>query len=129
VTQILPEAGQSARPVSAGQAQLIPQGDEWWALDAYKGVEQIYFILSRTQRHDLEGALSRMPAYRTDPPTTGYQPVTAPAYLATRGMVKVHSASPVAVPTQQGVHTLVSDTFVNDLMTGDLVVTRWFQHL
>lgn len=129
VTQILPEAGQRAMPVAAGQAQIIPSGDEWWALDAYKGVEQIYFILSRTQRFDLEAALSRMPVTRTDPPSTGYQPVTAPAYLATRGMVKVHSSAPASVPTQQGVQTVVSDTFVSDLMTGDLVLTRWFQHL
>ncbi|MEZ5559560.1 MAG: hypothetical protein R3E86_13580 [Pseudomonadales bacterium] len=128
VTQIHPEAGQMSTPLVANQPYLVPGGTEWWGLDSYKGVEHIYFVLSRTQRTDIEQALRTLPVERPAP-AGSYQPVTQPALLATRGLVKVQAAAPTSVQTNGGAtQTVTPDTFSSQLQTGDLVVTRWFQH-
>jgi hypothetical protein len=128
VTQIHPEALQASAPLMANQSYLIPNGTEWWGLDAYKGVEQFYFVLSRTQRTDLEQALRSMPTDRP-PPASNFQAISQPALLATRGLVKVQAAAPAQVPTAYGqTQNMVAESFASQLHTGDLVITRWFQH-
>lgn len=129
VTQIHPERGVPQSPLVSGHTYLIPGGNEWWGLDSYKGVEQIYFVLSKTPLPQLEQALAAMPATRTDPTGT-YTPVAQPAYFATRGMVKVHAAAPTDLPSLQTASTPITpDTFFAMGGAGQLVVTRWFQHI
>ena len=128
VTQIRPEPREAITPLTADRAYLLPDGNEWWGLDNYKGVEHLYFVLSRGRRPDLEAALLQLPTERPNPPAT-YQPVSDPALVATRGLVKVKSEAPVRIPGSQGMaQTVSADAFSSELAGADLVITRWFRH-
>jgi hypothetical protein len=128
VTPMLPEPLQATIQLSANRSYLLPEGNEWWGLDEYQGVEHIYFVMTREQNLELEQALEALPQARPAPPPD-YQPVVQPAMLSTRGMVKVQSDAPTAIPTQYGGNQMATaETFSADILTGDLVVTRWFQH-
>lgn len=127
VTQIMPEAGKASFPIAANQSHLIPQGSEWWGLDEYRGVEHIYFILSQTRRTDLEQALAPLPVDRP-PPGAGYSAVQEPTLFATRGLVKVQSQAPDGSASPTSLNQAPSSSFSTEMLTGDLIITRWFQH-
>lgn len=129
VTQILPEAGQPAVRLAADVAYLMPEGIEWWGLDPYPGVEQLYFVLSRTRRYDLEAALSTFPTVRPKGGDAVHATSSTPALVASRGLEKRRAEAPVLVPTLQGVPAKLSaDAFRQQLGNADLVLTRYFQH-
>lgn len=130
VAQIYPEAmEQQASPVRAGETYLLPGGNDWWALDEYKGVEQIYFLASFTVRDDVETLLREMAGVPRSVRRDSYRPVAEPAVIpVTRGLVKVKGA-PITIPTQSGSRQTVTPTlFSAKELSGEVVVTRWFNH-
>ncbi|NOX69144.1 MAG: DUF4384 domain-containing protein [Gammaproteobacteria bacterium] len=130
VAQIYPEAmGQKTKPVRAGETYLLPGDSDWWALDEYKGIEQIYFLASFTARDDVETLLREMAGVPRSVTRDSYRPVAEPAVIpVTRGLVKVKGA-PISIPTQSGSSQSVTPTlFSSKELSGEVVVTRWFNH-
>ncbi len=132
VAQIFPDSEEGhSNPVQPGAGYLTPGGEnDWWAMDSFKGVEQIYFMASYAQRPDIEQILEQMAGMPRTPEAQNYQPVAAPAFIpTTRGLVKVKSQQPVAVPgSAAGPQPVSATLFTNEDPGGDLVITRWFNH-
>ena len=130
VAQIYPDASEGHQnPVTPGQGYLIPASDEdWWAMDTFKGVEQVFFVASYTQRDDIQQVLTRMADEPRELQTQQYQPVQQAAFVpATRGLVKVKK--PAVQVSAGGVSQSITPTmFSSSEATGEVVVTRWFQH-
>lgn len=130
VAQIYPDAEEGhSNPVAAGRDYLVPEGPEdWWGMDSFKGVEQVFFIASYTRREDIEQVLSRMANQPRNVSLQSYQPVTEAAYApSTRGLVKVRK-DPVSVKTASGTQSFTPTLFASEETTGEVVVTRWFRH-
>ncbi len=100
VARIFPDSdGSLTNPVAPGANHLMPGGDQWWALDDQRGIEQIYFVASREQRPDIEAAIDRLASQPRRLNAAGLQPVMEPAVVpATRGLVKVEAPAPVTLP-------------------------------
>ncbi len=130
VAQIFPDTESGAvNPARPGQQYLLPEGVDWWGLDEYKGVEQIYFVASFSQRIDLEEIVA---ALVNQPRTRGgvYEPVTEAAIVPVpRGLIKTQVAPPTMVPTSYGQpYEVTPQAFSTTAAGADLVITRWFRH-
>ncbi len=131
IAKIFPESTVGpGNPVEAGRKYLLPEGDEWWGLDQYRGIEQVYFVASFRQRTDIESLLASLPDRRPGTRGDGYQPVSEPTVIPVpKGLIKVQDAAPVSVSTSSGASVEVSPTsFAATVAGADLVVTRWFRH-
>jgi hypothetical protein len=130
VAQIFPDPDSSiGNPVEAGKEYMFPQGDMWWGLDDFRGVETVYFFASYTRRTDIEQLVENLASTERRVPED-YRAVEIPPVIPpTRGMVKVSAASPTELTTMGGVQQEVTPTaFTAQLAGVDLVVTRWFHH-
>ena len=116
-------------PVRAHQLYIVPPADEWYGLDAYTGVEEIYFVASFTRSTELERSIKRLAAQkrRVRP---DYRAVRQAAVIPdTRGLVKIKTGQPAAVQAQSGKsHDYRPTTFLATVKGADLVITRWFYH-
>ena len=128
VTPVFPSSESSFQnPVLPDQSIQIPENTRWYALDTYRGVETFYFLASRVRRPDLENLLSELGS-RKRSPIKQYQPVES-ATIATRGIVAIETGSPTQVQNQAGqTHNVTPTSFLAQVGSVDLVVTRWFQH-
>ena len=52
-----PPTSPLANPVKAGEQYVIPEGNNWFSLDQYKGIETIFFVVSPEKRQDIEEIL------------------------------------------------------------------------
>jgi hypothetical protein len=130
VAEIFPDPDSSiGNPVTAGQQYMFPEGDMWWGLDEYRGVETVYFVASHNSRADIEDVIARMANTERRIPED-YRTVQQAAVIPqTRGLVKVQSGQPIAVQTQTGSTYEVTPTDFTSAVSGvDLVITRWFHH-
>ncbi len=130
VAQIYPDVEEGhTNPVAPDESFTVPQGpQDWWAMDSFEGVEQVFFIASFTRREDIEQVLDRMANLPRDANPTGYQPVREAVVLpATRGLLKVKT-QPVQVQAASGQQSITPTLFSTEDTSGELVVTRWFQH-
>ena len=130
VAQIYPDAEEGhANPVAPDQSFMVPQGPlDWWAMDAFKGVEQVFFVASFTPRDDIEQVLERMANIPRSAQPQDYQPVRKPVTIpVTRGLVKVKT-QPVLVQVASGTQSITPTLFSTEETGGELVVTRWFMH-
>ncbi len=121
----------ASNPVSAGQAIVIPGGSDWFYLDQYKGVETIWFLVSRTRRTDLESQMQALagrsrPAF---PPDQQIASVKKPA-IVERGIAGTRpSRVPASLVSSAGLtYNVTPTTFSADSVQADLVLTRWFRH-
>lgn len=132
VAQIFPDpdSPQLTNPVTANRNYMLPEGDDWWALDDYRGTETIYFVASPRQRNDIEEVLAKLAGQPRSVSPASYQPVTDAAVVPLpRGLVKVTEAEPIQVPTGTGEQQTVTPTaFLSNNPGADLVITRWFYH-
>lgn len=132
VAQIFPDRDMPAtgNPVEAGNEYVLPEGDTWWGLDEYRGVETVYFVASPRQREDIESAVaSLLTAPRSVSPRS-YRPVTEAAVVPLpRGLVKVQDSQPVNISVSPGNEIAVTPTgFLATVEGAELVITRWFNH-
>ncbi len=127
LTRIYPRTD-DPNPIPADEEGLIPSGAQWWGLDEYKGVETIYFVLSKTALSDLETQLQSLPAARPALPAVSRTVSEAPL-IPTRGLVLVEETAPAHVASEAGtVHTLDTLGFTNNVDPNRVVVSRWFHH-
>jgi len=116
-------------PVQAHQLYIVPQADEWYGLDAYTGIEEIYFVASFTRRPELERSIKRLAAQKRRV-RADYRPVREAAIIpSTRGLVKVKTGQSATVQAQSGAtHDYTPTNFLATVKGADLVITRWFHH-
>ncbi len=131
VAQIYPDPdAQHTNPVQPGTQYRLPEGNEWWGLDDFRGIEQVYFLATRTRKPEIESALAQMAGQLRRSEVRGYQSVKEPAIVRTeRGMVKVTLADPVSIAASGGATQQVAPTnYLLDAAADGLVITRWFEH-
>ena len=125
-----PASGQT-NPVRANQQYVVPDGTAWYGLDQYKGVEQVFFVASRTPRQDIEGPLTQLAQTARPAPPQNFRAVREPAMPSsvTRGLVKVQMGTPSAVQGESGQRfSFTPQAFASPSGADDVVVTRWFNH-
>ena len=130
VAQIFPDPdSMTGNPAQRDRQYTLPEGDVWWGLDEYRGIETVYFVASQTRRLDIEDAIAKMASIKRRIPKD-YQPVQVAAVIPhTRGLVKVKAAPATTVTTESGTAYAVTPTAFSSVVSGvDLVITRWFSH-
>ena len=121
-------------PVKANRQYTFPEGTEWYGLDDFKGVENVYFIASKNRRLDLERIIKKMSRTPRNISKDNYQAVKVAAIPPTRGMVKINVANTTSmqssfVQSSQGItHKFTPTTFSTSASNADLTITRWFNH-
>ena len=132
IARIFPDpASGLSNPVRSGQQYVVPTGTSWYGLDQYKGVEQVFFVASRTPRQDIEGPLKELVQTARSAPPQGYRSVREPATTASsmRGLVKVQMGTPSTVQGESGQrYSFTPQAFAAQGGADDVVVTRWFNH-
>lgn len=117
-------------PVEPGRGYDLPDGDNWFYLDDYRGVENLYFLASREPLFDLEqmlhGFVTRTRSFRSDVavPAT----VEEPAEL-TRGLAGVRPGKDATIQSSDGSsYAVPSQLFASQMGVAEVVVWRWFRH-
>jgi hypothetical protein len=131
IARIFPDpASNLSNPVRANQQYVVPEGTAWYGLDQYKGVEQVFFIASRTPRQDIEGPLSQLAQTPRTAPPQNYRSVREAATSdASRGLVKVQMGAQSTVQGESGQrYNFTPQSFAAQSGTDDVVITRWFNH-
>lgn len=132
IARIFPDpASGQANPVRANQQYVVPEGTAWYGLDQYKGVEQVFFVASRTPRQDIEGPLTQLAQTARPAPPQNFRAVREPAMPTSvmRGLVKVQMGTPSAVQGESGQrYSFTPQAFAAQGGADDVVVTRWFNH-
>ncbi len=130
VASVFPDPGSNLyNPVRANKSYLVPGGTEWYGLDDYKGVEEIYFIASYNRRLDLERIISKLSSQKRVVPPDYKQVKVAAVIPRTRGIVKIDMGSSTKVQASNGsIHTFKPSTFIANSKNADLSITRWFKH-
>jgi hypothetical protein len=125
-----PASGQT-NPVRANQQYVVPEGTAWYGLDQYKGVEQVFFVASRTARQDIEGPLTQLAQTARPAPPQNFRAVREVAMpgAVSRGLVKVQMGTPSAVQGESGQRvSFTPQAFASPSGADDVVVTKWFNH-
>ena len=123
-----PPGNPFANPVIAGKQYVIPENDNWFSLDQFKGIETIFFVASGEKRDDIETIMTRIAGHERKPSDTPQQVTEAP--IIPQGFAGARrSQSPFAIQTglQQG-QQLLPTTFFAKTAGEALRVTRWFRH-
>ena len=132
IARIFPDpASSQTNPVRANQQYVVPEGTAWYGLDQYKGVEQVFFVASRTARQDIEGPLTQLAQTTRPAPPQNFRAVREVAMPSsvTRGLVKVQMGTPSAVQGESGQrYSFTPQAFASPGGVDDVVVTRWFNH-
>lgn len=132
IARIFPDpASGLSNPVRSGQQYVVPTGTSWYGLDQYKGVEQVFFIASRTPRQDIEGPLNQLAQTARTAPPQSYRSVREPAATVSsmRGLVKVQMGTPSTIQSESGQRvSFTPQAFASQGGADDVVVTRWFNH-
>ena len=131
IARIFPDpASGLSNPVQANRQYVVPEGTAWYGLDQYKGVEQVFFIASRTPRQDIEGPLSQLAQTPRTAPPQNYRSVREAATSdASRGLVKVQMGAPSTVQGESGQrYNFTPQSFAAQSGADDVVITRWFNH-
>jgi hypothetical protein len=117
-----------ANPVKAGQQHLLPEGNNWFSLDQFKGIETIFFVASHERRPDIEGILTTISG-RERHPSEKPLAVSEPAIIPNGFSGTRPSASPFAFSTSQRTQqALLPTTYFVKTAGEDLRITRWFRH-
>ncbi len=123
-----PPTSPLANPVKTGEQYVLPEGNNWFSLDQFKGIETIFFIASQEKRPDLEEILQSI--------TGRERPATATPHQVTKvAMVPYGVGS--ARPSAQGFNlsagsgpdqTIMPTSYFAKAAGEDLRLTRWFRH-
>jgi len=123
-----PPSSPLANPVKAGEQYVLPEGNNWFSLDQYKGIETIFFVASQEKRQDIEEILQSITG-RERPATENPQQVTKVAMVPYGVGGARPSAKPFSLPGGSGQdHTIIPTSYLAQKAGQDLRLTRWFRH-
>ena len=117
-----------ANPVKKGHQYVMPEGNNWFSLDQFRGIETIFFVASHHKRPDIEKIVSRIAGQERHPKATPKQ-VTEPPIIPAGFQGQVASTTPFMLPrnTYQR-QSVLPTTFFTKKAGEALRVTRWFRH-
>lgn len=120
----------AANPVEAGKRYTFPEGDEWFYLDDYRGVETLYLLASREPMPELDTLLADLAGKERQFQSDLEVPVLNDEPLeASRGLAGVRAGAGSLVSASDGEeHTAASQLFTAREDSGQLLITRWFNH-
>jgi hypothetical protein len=113
-------------PMTPNRVYSVPEGNKWFFLDENKGMEQIFFIVSRTRRPDIEQLFRKISAENKTLKQQAPITINEPLY-ASRGLAGVREGRQQEVTFQNGSQGRYDSTLFES-MQADFVVTRWFYH-
>jgi hypothetical protein len=117
-----------ANPVKAGQQYLLPEGNNWFSLDQFKGIETIFFVASHGRRPDIEQILTTITG-RERHPAEKPMAVSEPAIIPNGYSGARPGSAPFAFKTsQRSQQELLPTTYFVKTAREDLRITRWFRH-
>ena len=123
-----PTSNPFANPVKAGEQHLLPEGNNWFSLDQFKGIETIFFVASHERRPDIEDILTTISG-RERHPSERPVAVSEPAIIPNGFSGARPGASPFAFNTSQRTQQkLLPTTYFVKTAGEDLRLTRWFRH-
>jgi hypothetical protein len=125
-----PYVSAETNPVAAGTTVLIPDGNEAFELDGYRGEEHFFFLASRSPRHDLERQLKLLQQREVRPEPQSTTTVQSPI-VASRGIQGGSSRARrrETVATQDGAKAEVSvEQWLGEVGADEIVVSLPFQH-
>lgn len=121
-------------PLPANTTIEVPPGENWATLDSWRGVEHVYVLASRTQRVDLESALTTLAANVRDVDPARVLEMKAKVALVAeaapmkRGWGEARPSQFAGVKSSQGATFEVDSKIYQAKGPDDLVITRWFRH-
>lgn len=123
-----PPTAPLANPVKAGEQYVLPEGNNWFSLDQYKGIETIFFVASHEKQQDIEEILQSITG-RERPASENPQQVTKVAMVP----YGVGGASPGAEPFSLSGgaeldQPVIPTSYLAQKAGQDLRLTRWFRH-
>ncbi|MDH3503827.1 MAG: DUF4384 domain-containing protein [Nitrospirota bacterium] len=117
-----------ANPVKKGQQYVIPDNNNWFSLDQFKGIETVFFVASPDKRQDIEDILASIGGRERHPAATPQQVTEAPIIPAGFHR-RQQSTTPFTLgqdsSSDQG---LMPTTYFTQKAGEALRVTRWFRH-
>ncbi|WP_342348506.1 DUF4384 domain-containing protein [uncultured Nitrospira sp.] len=123
-----PPTSPLANPVKAGEQYVLPEGNNWFSLDQYKGIETIFFVVSQDKRQDIEEILQSITG-RERPANENAQQVTRVAMVPYGVGGTQPSAKPFGFSEGSGPdHTIIPTSYLAQQAGQDLRLTRWFRH-
>ena len=123
-----PPTSPLANPVKAGEQYVLPEGNNWFSLDQYKGVETIFFVTSQEKRQDIEEILQSITG-RERPASESPQQVTKVAMVPYGVGGARPSAQPFNLSGGPGQdQTIIPTSYLAQKAGQDLRLTRWFLH-
>lgn len=124
---ILPSAYvDSINPLSADSIYSLPGNDNWFYLDNNTGLEQVYFIFSKTPRDDIEEIFQQLTSENQNLKQVEKVSIQEKMTL-TRGIAGVRRGNTQTVQQSNGSTGQYISTVING-SGADLVLTRWFKH-
>jgi hypothetical protein len=117
-----------ANPVKQGTQYVIPENNNWFSLDQFKGIETVFFVASPEKRQDIEDILSSI-AGRERHPKAKPQQVTEPPIIPAGFHRSQQSIVPFNIGQESSSeHELIPTTYFTQKAGEALRVTRWFRH-
>jgi hypothetical protein len=123
-----PPTSPLANPVKAGEQYVLPEGNNWFSLDQYQGVETIFFVTSQEKRQDIEEILQSITG-RERPASESPQQVTKVAMVPYGVGGARPSTQPFNLSGGPGQdQTIIPTSYLAQKAGQDLRLTRWFRH-
>ncbi len=123
-----PPTSPLANPVKAGEEYVLPEGNNWFSLDQFKGIETIFFVASQEKRQDLEEILQSIIG-RERPASATPQRVTKVAMVPYGVGGARPSTQGFTLATGSGQdQTIMPTSYFSKTAGEDLRLTRWFRH-
>ena len=117
-----------ANPVKAAQQYLLPEDNNWFSLDQFKGIETIFVVASHERRPDIEEILTTISGRERHPaekPMAVSEPAIIPhGFSGARPSAKSFAFNSSPQLQQQ----LLPTTYFVKTAGEDLRITRWFRH-
>ena len=117
-----------ANPVKPGKQYVIPENNNWFSLDQFKGIETVFFVASPEKRQDIEDILAGIAGRERHPKAKPQQVTEAPIIPA--GFHRSQQSTTPFTSGQDGSSDqgLMPTTYFTQKAGEALRVTRWFRH-
>lgn len=123
-----PPTSPLANPVKAEEQHVLPEGNNWFSLDQFRGIETLFFLASLNQREDIEEILQNISGQER-PATANPQQVTKVAKVPYGVGAIRPSNKPFGIASGPGQNQNILPTSYFAGKAGeDLRLTRWFRH-
>lgn len=116
-----------ANPIKQGQQYVIPDNNNWFSLDQFKGIETVFFVASPDKRQDIEEILASIGG-RERHPATAPQQVTEAPIIPAGFYGRQQSTTPFTLGQSSSDQDLMPTTYFTKKAGEALRVTRWFRH-